>query len=159
MAKKILEEPKKPFPPFEYEYEEKIVKKFIYQFSESLREDDYDDDDEDDEEEEKKENIPDNPPQDISLAWLMTLVPEGIKPEQIKMDFGYNASCMSYDDHYVGFYYEVTVPARKAELLAARAKYESDLRQYEKDLKAYKEAKRLNDIKETEAKLAKLKGK
>lgn len=150
-----LKEPKQPFPPFEFHYDEKVEKKYIYEFWESLREDD--DDGWDDEEEEKR--VPEKPISEVNLAWLVSKVPEGVSLDQIKVEFGYNANCMAYEDHYVGFYYEVKIPARKKEFRAAMKKYKEDLAQYEKDLAEYNEACRLQEIKETEERLAKLKAK
>ncbi|MCK9459536.1 MAG: hypothetical protein M0R80_07850 [Proteobacteria bacterium] len=152
-----MKKPQKPFQPFHYDYEEKIVKRYIYRFTESLCEDECWDESELDDDEEKPE-VPLKPIGEVDLAWLVSLVPEGIKPEQIKIDFGYNASSMSYEDHYVGFYYEVTVPARDAEFDAAMREYKAAERQYEADMTEYEVWAYKQEIKETEEKLARLKG-
>jgi serine phosphatase RsbU (regulator of sigma subunit) len=153
----MIEKPVKPYPPYKYEYDARVERRYIYADSETLREDHYDEYDE--EEENDRYPKPEKPVEEIDLGWLLKKIPEGIKPEQIKIEFGYNASSMSYEDHYIRFYYEEKVSARKAEYKAAMAKYEKDLKQYEKDLEAYEEAKRQQEIAETEAKLERLKGK
>lgn len=146
-----MKEPVQPWPPSKYEYEKKIERRYIYEFWESLQEDEYDDD-----EEEKR--VPVKDINKVDLAWLLSQLPEGINPSQVKIEFGYNASSMAYEDHYVKFYYEVTTPARKEEYKTAKKKYEQDKAQYDKDMAAYKVAKHQEEIAAAEAKLAKLKG-
>ena len=149
-----MEEPKKPYQPYKFEYEAKVERKYIYSCVESLG-DEWDQ--EQDEKDEEKER-PLKPIGEVDLAWLLTQVPEGIKPEQIKIEFGYNASSMAFEDHYIRFYYDVTIPARKVEYKADKKKYEADLAQYEKDLIAHQEWHRAEEIRKTEEKLARLKG-
>lgn len=147
-----MNKPQKPWPPNESEYWEKIERRYIYSCLQSLNEDDYYEEDEGGEEEVK-------PIEKVDLGWLLTQIPKGIKPEQIKIEFGYNASSMAYEDHYVRFYYEVTVPARFDEYLLALKKYEEAAKQYKTDLAAYEKVCHDQEIKETEEKLARLKGK
>jgi hypothetical protein len=149
-----MKKPVMPFPPMPFEYEEKIERKYIYRCTESLQEDEYDDEDEDDEPKE----VPKKPIAEVDLAWLLTQVPEGIDPSQIKIEFYYHASCMAYEDHHVHFYYEVTIPARKAEYDAARKKFEADKKQYDKDVIAWEEEQKNKKIKNMEKELKKLKG-
>lgn len=148
-----MKEPVQPWPPSKYEYEKKIERRYIYEFWESLQEDEWNDD----EEEEKRVPIKDIAK--VDLAWLLKQVPEGIDPGQIKMEFGYNANAMAFEDHYIKFYYEVKVPARKEEYKIAQKKYTKEKEQYDKDMAAYKVACREQEIKDTEEKLARLKGK
>lgn len=148
-----MKEPVRPYPPLSYQYEKTVERRYIYTFWETLQEDDGWDD---------GEKKPEKPKKDISkvdLAWLLTQIPEGISPSQIKIEFGYNANCMAYEDHYVKFYYEETIPARKEEYKAAKKKYEEENAQYEKDLAEYKLFLHNKEIEETEQKLARLKGK
>lgn len=76
----------------------------------------------------------------------------------IKIEFGYNASSMAYEDHYIRFYYEVTIPAKTKEYQLARKKYEADMKQYKEDMEAYKTASKAKKIKNMEEELKKLKG-
>ena len=149
-----MKKPQKPIPPSRYEYKEKVEKRYIYRFTASLRED-WDEENDDDED---KPEVPLKPIEEVDLAWLMTLVPEGIKPEQIKIDFGYRASSMAFENHYVGFYYEVAIHARDAEYNVAIREYEAATRQYENDMAEYKVWAYKQEIKEAEEKLARLKG-
>lgn len=149
-----MNEPKQPYPPYKGDYDEKVEKRYIYEFWQSLQED-YEDDNDDDEE----RRVPVKDISQVDLAWLLAQVPEGIDPSQVKLEFDYNASSMSYDDHYIKFYYETTVPARKVEYKAAKKKYDEDIKQYEIDIIAYKAACREQEIKDAEDKLARLKGK
>src|SRR5690349_1691459 len=98
-----MKEPKRPFPPFAPDYDSKIERKYIYSYSATLLED-YD------EEEEEEREVPKKPINEVDLAWLVDEVPKGVTLDQIKIEFGYNANCMSYEDHYVKFYYEVEIP-------------------------------------------------
>jgi hypothetical protein len=158
-----MKEPQEPSPPWEMDYRASVEHEFIYYsllrtLSSSLKVSFQDiDDDEPTEQEKKIAKLPRKKPANVTLAWLLTLVPEGVKPEDIKIDFGYNASFMSYEDHYVGFYYDVKIPAKTKELKAAKEKYKLDLAQYEKDLVAYNEWKRNDEIRQTENKLKALK--
>lgn len=149
-----MKEPIQPIPPYKGDYEGKVKRKYIYEFWETLNEDAEWDDDEEEE--------PRKPTKDINkvdLAWLAAQIPDGISPSQIKIEFGYNASSMAYEDHYIKFYYEAKVPARKEEYKAAQKKYKEQKEQYDKDMAAYKAACREQEIKDTEEKLARLRGK
>ena len=146
-----MQEPKRPYPPYSGEYEEKIERRYIYRFTESFQEDDGWDDDE------EKEPEPEIPVEDVTLEWLLSKVPPGITAAQIKIEFGYNASSMAFEDHYVRFYYEEVIPARKAEYEAALEQYKKDLKHYEHSVVVYKEFCRQEEIRKTEEKLAKLK--
>jgi mannose-1-phosphate guanylyltransferase len=150
-----MKQPLNPFPPSHYEYDEKVERKYIYSYSQNLDEDyDPDEDDKDYKDDDKTWNVKDISA--IDLAWLISQIPEGVTPSQIKIEFGYNASSMSYEDHYVRFYYEVTIPARKEEYKAAQKKYKKDLEQYEKEMFVYEANCLAKEIEETKAKLARL---
>jgi hypothetical protein len=155
-----MKEPIKPWPPMEYQYEACIDRKYIYKFSENAipDEDYYNDDDEDEEESEEDAKLPKKPVDKINLAWLLKQIPDGVSPKDIKIEFGVNYNCMSLEDKYLNFYYEVKVPAKKAELKAAKEKYKNDLKQYESDMVAYEAYCKAKEIKEAEEKLARLKG-
>lgn len=154
--------PHRPEPPKE-EYYTKVERKYIYQCSESLREDDdWDDEDED----EDTPKLPQKPITEVDLGWLLQQVPEGVTPSQIKIEFGYNASSMSYDDHYVNFYYEIVGKLDKKSYNQALKFYEEDMKRYEKEIKQYEKDKaegeakaKAEEIKELEEKLKELKGK
>lgn len=156
-----MKEPIKPWPPMDYQYEACVERKYIYKFSDrAIDDDDYYNDDDDDEEEESEEDakLPKKPVDKVDLAWLLKQIPASHSPKDIKIEFGVNHNCMSLEDKYLNFYYEVKVPARKAELKAAKEKYKKDLKKYEEDLVAYKAFCKARDIQEAEEKLAKLKG-
>src|ERR1700681_671657 len=124
-----MKEPISPYPPHKYEYETRVERQYIYRYCQSLREDDYDDDDDDDEDEmDEYANLPTKDLHEVNLQWLITQIPPGLKPKDIKIEFGYNANDMAFEDHYVNFYHEVKIPARKA-------KYKADLAKYGEDLK------------------------
>ena len=145
-----MEKPTKPYPPFQLDYAEKVERRYVYSFTESMHEDDgWDEGD--------KEPEPAKPIAEVDLAWLLTQIPEGVTAEQIKIEFGYNASSMSYDDCFIKFYYEVIIPARKTEFKAAKVKYQANLKQYEQDVVAYEQECREKEIKATEEKLKRLK--
>lgn len=146
--KQKLQEPKRPYPPYSGQYAEKVEREYIYSFVESLQ-----DDEQYDEDEEGEEEIPQKPIGEIDLAWLISQIPKGVTPGQIKIDCGYTASSMSYEDHYVRFYYEVMIPARDDEFEA----YRRDLAKYEDDMVAYQAAIKVNKIKDMEETLARLK--
>lgn len=137
--------PEKPFPPYESSYESYVERVHIYSFTESLQ--DY----EEDKPEKKDVDI-----RKINLQWLLDKLPEGVTPKQVKISFGYNASSMSYDDHYVGFYYEKKIPACKKEYKLALKKYEAELAQYEKDLVIYNDWLKAEKIKQLKSQLNQL---
>jgi len=147
--------PIRPTQPFITEYNAKVERKYIYRFVQSLKVD-YEDDEND---EYKKIFLLKENPKDINLKWLLDNIPAGIKPENIKIDFGFNFNTMSYEDHYIGFYYEQKIPARQKEYKAAMKQFEIDLEQYNKDMEKYKEYQRLEEIKQVELKLEQLKSK
>lgn len=151
-----LKEPVRPYPPFKPEFEEKIVRKYIYSCVESLEEEGWYDDE--DEEKEELEGAG-KPIEEVTLAWLLEQCPKGISPKDIKVEFGYNTSSMAYEDHFVRFYYETVIPARTVEYEEAVKEYEQSLERYEQAMMDYTEALRQQEIKATEAKLKKLKGK
>lgn len=146
--------PQRPYPPYEHQYQEFVERKYIYQCKESLREDDEEWDWDEDEDEEPEETIPID---QVDLGWLISQLPDGINPAQIKIEFGYRASSMAYEYHYVRFYYEVTVPAKPEEYEAAKAAYQQALEQYEKDVVTYEEWKAQKEIDDAEATLNRLK--
>lgn len=154
-----MDKPVRPYPPHSLNYEEKVERMYIYSYSESLQEEDGFEDEEDEAfgVDAPKKEMP--PLEEVNLAWLVSQVPAGITLSQIKIEFGYNASSMAYEDHYVSFYYEVLVPARLSEYQADLAQYEKDIEQYKKDVVAYEEFCKQEEIKTMEEKLAKLKGK
>lgn len=89
----------------------------------------------------------------------MEKLPEGVSPNDVKIEFDFYATSMSYETHYVKFYYEKKIPAREADYKRDLAAYKENLAQYEKDYKAYQEACVDQEIKETEENLRKLKEK
>ena len=154
-----MKEPVRPWPPMDYQYEACVDRKYIYKFSENALPDDYYDDMDDDEEEESEEDakLPKKPVGEVNLAWLIKQIPDGVSPKDIKIEFGVNYNCMSVEDKYLNFYYEVKVPARKADLKAAKEKYKNDLKQYESDIVEYKAFCKAKEIKDAEENLARLK--
>jgi hypothetical protein len=159
MAKQKPQEPKRPTPPWEYDYREKVEPRYIYSCFESLQEDEWEDEEEDEDYEPPTQIAPEKPISEVTLGWLLQHLPEGVTPDMVKIDFGYHASSMAYEDHHVRFYYEVTIPARTEEFEKASEQFRREMAKYEKDMEAYKEACRLYEIEQTEAKLAKLKEK
>lgn len=149
-----MKEPIKPWPPSGYQYEATTEAHYIYKYSEDL---DPEGVLEHDEDEERDPSFSAKHPSKINLQWLLDKLPEGKSPKDIKIAFGYDYNCMAFEDHHIGFYYEVKVPAKKAELKAAKEKYKQDLKQYELDLAAYKTYCKEKEIKEAEEKLARLK--
>lgn len=155
-----MKEPSKPWPPSPWEYEASVERRYIYKHSENALDDEYYEDMDDDEEEESEEDaaLPKKELHKVDLAWLIKQIPNDLSPKDIKIEFGLNRNSMSLEDMYLNFYYEVKIPARKAELKAAKIKYEEDLKRYEEDLAEYKAHCKLQEIKETEEKLRRLRG-
>lgn len=152
-----MEKPNKPYPPSPFEFGKVVERKYIFSCTESLREEEFEEDEDEDEDEAPDPDEPQDT-SDITLEQLMARVPVGLKLSQIKMEFDYNASCMSYDDHYVKFYYEVTKPPRNKEYKAAQEQFKKDMEQYEKDIVVYEQYRKEQKIKKTEEKLARLRG-
>lgn len=162
--------PVRPVRPYASQFEERIERVYIYECIQSFRgEDDYWEDDDETIEEKTKagyvfdENtyswVKPKPIYDVDLGWLLTQIPDGVKPSDIKIEFDYQASSMAYEDHYIKFYYEKTIPARPEEFKALMEKYNEELKVYDVAVEAWKEACRQLEIEETEAKLNRLKGK
>lgn len=159
--------PIEPSRPYSFQFEERVERVYIYEFTQGLRED-YETEEE--EFEEKKADgyfydedsdawiKPDKPLEEVNLGWLMTQIPEGIKPSDIKIDCGYRASSMAYENHHVKFYYEITIPAKPKEFEALMGKYHEEMDVYNEKIKEWEKACRQQEIKETELKLKKLKG-
>lgn len=155
-----MKEPIKPWPPSTWEYEARVERRYIYKYAAPLREDDSyeDDDDEDEESEDKDAHLPKKEISKVDLAWLLKQIPDGLTPKDIKIEFGYNANCMAYENQYVNFYYEEKIPARKDELKAAKAKYIEAFKKYEEDLAEYQAFSKAEEIRQTEEKLRRLRG-
>lgn len=149
-----MKEPVMPWYPCSTDYSEKVERKYIYSYCESLNEDGYDDEDED----EIEEEVPLKNISDVTLGWLLNQMPKNVTVDDIKIEFGYNASSMAYENHYVKFYYEVTVPAREEELVQAILKYKKEEEQYKKDRAAYEIYCKEQEIKNMQDALSKLKG-
>ena len=160
-----LPKPISPERPYAYEFEERIERVYIYECIQSLQEEYEEDEDEEKEKADEGFIFDENTLswfkpkaiEEVDLAWLLTQIPEGIKPSDIKIEFGYHTSSMAYEDHYIRFYYEKTIPARPDEYKALMKKYNQDLKIYEKELKDWEEACLKLEIEETELKLKKLK--
>jgi hypothetical protein len=116
-----LKKPYRPYAPSSYEYQERVERRYIYRFTETLLpEDSYDD-------ESREVETPKKDIGEVDLGWLLTQIPQGVDPSQIKLEFGYNTSSMAYEDHYIRFYYNETIPKRTKEYNAAKKKYEEAL--------------------------------
>jgi len=153
-----MKQPIKPFPPFEYTYKARTERRYIYKFSENLQEGEDDFDDDEDKEEDKEDaSLPKKDISKVTLSWLIKQIPDGLRHKDIKIEFGFKANCMAYENHYVNFYYEVKIPAQTDAYKAAKEQYQKDLKKYEQDLIDYNEYCKNKEIKETEEKLAKLK--
>lgn len=154
-----MKEPIMPRHPDEWEYKARVERRYIYKHSDRLRDDDtYEDDDDDEDEPGEDASLPAKDISEVNLAWLIKQIPKGLDTKDIKIDFGFNANCMAYEDHYVNFYYEEKIPARTAELKAVMSKYKEAFKKYEEDLVTYKAFCKARNIKEAEEKLAQLKG-
>lgn len=141
-----------PLAPFINQYAEHMEREYIYSFSEKLQE--YDDWDEEDCEEKK---TPEKPINEVDLGWLLNKLPDGIKPSDVKIEFGYHANSMAYESHWVCFYYEVKVPAKKEEYKEAKKKFNKDMVKYKEEMEEYRKACHQKKIKETEDELEQLK--
>lgn len=142
-----------PSPPNEYLFKKRKERVYLYEVTESFREDDdeyYDDEDE-------RPKKPEKPVHKVDLGWLLSKLPEGKTAKDVKIEFGYNASSMAYEDHYLRFYYEVDVPGDPKGLKKAKAEYAKKKAQYDKDMAAYQEAVVQQQIREKEEELARLK--
>jgi len=139
----MLEKPCKPWPPSKLDYKKRTERQYLYSYKESL--DYYREDEEDDEEEKPERDI-----KDVNLSWLISLIPEGVRPDEVKIKFGFETNAMGYENHYVKFYYEKEIPADPKGYKLAIKEYELLLAKYEKDLKLYEEALKKQEIEEAE---------
>lgn len=144
-------EPNRPWPPSECLYAESVKKRYIYSYSSPLTEDG-------DEDVDEEKELPKKPIEEVNLSWLIGEVPVAVKLDQIKIEFGFNAGAMSYEDHYVRFYYEETIPANLEGFAAAQRAYEIQKNQYDLEMKAYSDALKKYEIEQAEQNLARLKG-
>jgi hypothetical protein len=139
-----LKKPYKPWPPSKYEFKEKVEKRYIYRFTETLL------DEEGYDEESREVEKPKKDINEVDLGWLVSQVPEGISLDQIKLEFGFRTSSMAYEDHYIRFYYEELIPEQVEAYEAAKRKYKKNIVKYENDLKVYEAAMKEKEIKDAE---------
>ena len=165
----MIQKPPKPIlptQPYSYQYEERTERIYIYEYIQLLREECeiYDDEIEEKAKEgfsfNENENawVKGKPISEVNFEWLLSQVPDVIKLSDVKIEFGYHASSMAYEDHHVRFYYEKIIPAKAVEYKIAKAQYDQDLIVYNQAIKDWEETCHQLEIEEVEAKLKKLKG-
>lgn len=93
-----MKKPIEPRRPPLSVYEARVERRYIYSFEEPLTH--Y----EDDRENEEEISAPIKHVNDVDLAWLLTLVPEGVGQKEIKIEFSYTTHRMGFGKHYVKFY-------------------------------------------------------
>lgn len=136
---------------------EKIV---FYSDWESMREDDYDCDESCDycdgegcEECEKSEKA--EPIGLLTLQDIINKLPNGFTPGDVKVEFGYSANCMAYEDTWIRFSYrqEVDLQVELDKYAKEKERYEKEMVGYKRANKEYKAWKRAQAIAEAKAKL------
>ena len=164
-----MTKPYKPYHPYEPHknlYLNRTELKTIYSFYQSLRPCDYCDNESCHNECEKaieylgeKDTSNTIPLEEMTLQKLLDILPEGIKPCDVKISIDVDVSDMAYEGHSVDFYYEKPLPDRTEEWEKVKADYDAAYSKYQKELEKYNEWFKQKEIKELEEKLNQLKGK
>lgn len=93
----------------------------------------------------------------ITLQSILDLLPEGVKPSDVKISISLDTGDMGIYGHEVTFSYKKTFEADPESFKAAQKQYEENYQAYLLEKQKYDEWKRLQEVKELEEKLAKLK--
>lgn len=152
----------------------------FYYYEHFRHEDDYEEEMDEEEEDNHRNNFPSNDgPMDgvshwysgyrdqpklpkmsvnqLSLQSILDLLPEGIKPEDVKMSFDVDTGDMGIYGHEIVFYYKKKLPAEPEQFKKDHDVWKKLCAEYEEKRKAYDEAVQQQEIKKLEDKLAKLK--
>lgn len=151
-----MKEPKIPFPPFEWDFQEKIERITIWSDFEWIE--DGGEFFDDCEEEPLQHGKPPLSSKQCSLQSIIDLIPKELSPKDIKIELFDDSSGM-VAPHYraVSFYYEKKIPGHPEELKAAKEKFKQDNEQYKVNKVLYDNWLKKQEIKNLEEKLKKLK--
>lgn len=93
----------------------------------------------------------------VTLQTILDLLPEGVKPSDVKISLGLDTGDMGIYGYEVSFTYRKTFEADPEGFKAAQERYEKNYQAYLVEKQKYDEWKRQEEVKQLEEKLAKLK--
>lgn len=93
----------------------------------------------------------------MTLQSILDLLPEGVKPSDVKIAISLDTGDMGIYGHEVTFSYKKTFEADPEGFKVAQKQYEENYQAYLLEKQKYDEWKRLQEVKELEEKLVKLK--
>lgn len=93
----------------------------------------------------------------ITLQSILDMLPEGVKPSDVKISIGLDVGAMGVDGHEITFYYKKTFEADPEGFKAAQKQYEENYKLYLVEREKYDEWKKQQEIKKLEETLANLK--
>ncbi len=93
----------------------------------------------------------------ITLQTILDMLPEGVKPSDVKISISLDTGDMGVYGHEVTFSYKKTFEADPEGFKAAQEQYEKNYQAYLVEKQKYDEWKRQEEIKQLENKLAALK--
>jgi hypothetical protein len=93
----------------------------------------------------------------INLQFILNLIPEGVKYEDIKMDMGHSQNSHYIEGYYINFYYNKKLSDRLEEYDKAMEAYNKAKEEYEKEKIKYDEWCKQEKIKKLEKELQNLK--
>lgn len=93
----------------------------------------------------------------ITLQTILDLLPDGVKPSDVRISINLDTGDMGIYGHEVTFSYKKTFEADPEGFKAAQKQYEENYQAYLLEKQKYDEWKRQQEVKELEEKLAKLK--
>lgn len=93
----------------------------------------------------------------VTLQTIIDMLPEGVKPSDVSISLSLDTGDMGIYGHEVTFSYKKTFEADPEGFKAAQKQYEENYQAYLLEKQKYDEWKRLEEVKQLEEKLAKLK--
>ncbi len=93
----------------------------------------------------------------VTLQSILDMLPEGVKPSDVRVSISLDTGDMGIYGHEVTFSYSKTFEADPEGFKAAQKQYEENYQAYLLEKQKYDEYKRLEEVKQLEEKLAKLK--
>jgi hypothetical protein len=164
--------------PWESDYKERKKDIIIYSYYQNHR---YDEDDEDDEDDggyhhhmvdmngkkdgidhwwsgaKDQPQIPNIKLDKMDLQQLLDMIPEGIKPSEIKIGFNLDAGDMGPYGYEVYFYYTKTFPAEPEQYKKDMATWQKHFDEYQVKENAYQEWLKNEEVRKLEEQLSRLK--
>jgi hypothetical protein len=93
----------------------------------------------------------------MTLQKVLDMLPEGIKPSDVKIEVGVSSGDMGYYGYYLQFYYTKTFPADMEQYKKDKAIYDKAWKEYLKKDKEYQAWLKQKEVEELKSKLKKLK--